>query len=199
MLQHHCVLELADYSFAQKGRILYNHLYFSDLPDEYKGALLEDEYYLLAIKHKNFSPRIIEWLSSYTRVKRKPRQVSIKIFLPKSSTVLKNCGCMRSKGRFVEASRNVLLSLFTLGGEAPLQTLEEIWTHHHRSMAVKYNFQMIPGEFKRALKELDGAFLQFGRNEAEFLNPSIKDFISSYATSPHWLSILWGQHSDLSK
>jgi hypothetical protein len=56
-------------------------------------------------------------------------------------------------------------------------------------MAVKYNFQMIPGEFKRALKELDGAFLQFGRNEAEFLNPSIKDFISSLLCNQSALAV----------
>jgi hypothetical protein len=34
LLQHRCVLELRDYSYGDKARILYNHLYFSDLPQE---------------------------------------------------------------------------------------------------------------------------------------------------------------------
>src|SRR5262249_51734767 len=37
---------MPDYSFAQKGRILYNHLYFSDLPSEYQDELLRDAFYL---------------------------------------------------------------------------------------------------------------------------------------------------------
>jgi len=32
ILNHRCVIELSDYTFGQKARILYNHLYFSDLP-----------------------------------------------------------------------------------------------------------------------------------------------------------------------
>jgi hypothetical protein len=39
--QHRCVVELGDYSYAQKARILYNHLYFSDLPQPYRDAVLE--------------------------------------------------------------------------------------------------------------------------------------------------------------
>jgi conflict system STAND superfamily ATPase/restriction endonuclease len=37
ILKHRIVLELKDYSLLQKGRILYNHLYFSDLPAAYKN------------------------------------------------------------------------------------------------------------------------------------------------------------------
>jgi len=35
LFEHRCVIELRDYSYAQKARILYNHLYFSDLPQSY--------------------------------------------------------------------------------------------------------------------------------------------------------------------
>jgi hypothetical protein len=66
---YHCILELSDYSLVQKGRILFNHLYFSELPTEYKRELLQENFYLKIVKHQNFSPRIIEWLSSYSRVK----------------------------------------------------------------------------------------------------------------------------------
>jgi hypothetical protein len=31
LLDHRCLLELVDYSKGQRARILYNHLYFSDL------------------------------------------------------------------------------------------------------------------------------------------------------------------------
>ena len=45
MMGHRCVLELRDYSYAQKARILYNHLYFSNLAQPYKDAVLEDSFF----------------------------------------------------------------------------------------------------------------------------------------------------------
>jgi len=47
-------------------------LYFSDLPVEHKDELLRDSYYLRIIKHEKFNPRLIEWLSSYRRLRNVP-------------------------------------------------------------------------------------------------------------------------------
>jgi len=41
LLEHRCILELGDYSFGHRARLLYNHLYFSDLPQEYKDKVLK--------------------------------------------------------------------------------------------------------------------------------------------------------------
>jgi hypothetical protein len=62
------LLRMPSYSFAQKARMLYNHLYFSDLPPEYQDELLRDEFYLRIIKHERFNPRLIEWLPSFRRL-----------------------------------------------------------------------------------------------------------------------------------
>jgi hypothetical protein len=69
MLEHRCVLELKDYSYGQKARILYNHLYFSNLPQPYKDAIQEGDFFLEIIKHDHFNPRLIEWLSTHTRLR----------------------------------------------------------------------------------------------------------------------------------
>jgi hypothetical protein len=45
-LEERCILELNDYTRGDKARILYNHIYFSDLPQAYKEALLEDDFFL---------------------------------------------------------------------------------------------------------------------------------------------------------
>jgi hypothetical protein len=36
IIDHRVILRMADYTIRQKAQILYNHLYFSDLPSEYK-------------------------------------------------------------------------------------------------------------------------------------------------------------------
>lgn len=48
----HLVLELADYSKYDQAKILYNHVYFSNLPKEYKKSLLKDRAYLRIVGHK---------------------------------------------------------------------------------------------------------------------------------------------------
>ena len=50
-------LHIEDYSRLDKAKILYNHLYFSDLEKEYFHPLFENESYLKVIDHKNYNPR----------------------------------------------------------------------------------------------------------------------------------------------
>ncbi len=74
LADHRCVLELSEYSLIEKARILYNHIYFSDLPRDYKQQLLEGGFYSRIVKHRNFNPRLVEWLSRFTNVRQSPAQ-----------------------------------------------------------------------------------------------------------------------------
>lgn len=65
LIDHRCVLQLSDYSKAEKARILYNHIYFSELPEIYRKVLVDGKFYQTVLNHRNFNPRLIEWLSSY--------------------------------------------------------------------------------------------------------------------------------------
>src|SRR5436853_624101 len=56
-------------SLLDRARILYNHIFFSDLPEGYKVSLLEDRFYLDVLKHRNFNPRLVEWLSKISNVR----------------------------------------------------------------------------------------------------------------------------------
>ena len=54
------IITLEDYTHLIRGRILYNHLFFSELPAYLKTALLSDERYWDVINHRNYNPRVIE-------------------------------------------------------------------------------------------------------------------------------------------
>ena len=58
-----CVISLGDYTRPARAKILYNHIYFSDLPREYKLALLEDRGYEKVLRHQNYNPRVIEHMT----------------------------------------------------------------------------------------------------------------------------------------
>ena len=54
------IVSLEDYTPLIRGQILYNHLFFSDLPTALKTALLPGERYWDVIRHPNYNPRVIE-------------------------------------------------------------------------------------------------------------------------------------------
>jgi hypothetical protein len=79
-----------------------------------------------------------------------------------------------------EAARNVLFCLSTLGRYgAELVDIEPPWQALHRYKAKKYNFATSLRDFRRAVDELEGSFIKIDNQCADFLNPSIRDFIEN--------------------
>jgi len=58
------MISVDEMSDIEKARILYNHLYFMKIPEEYFDQLIIDERYMNIIKHENYNPRIIEFITS---------------------------------------------------------------------------------------------------------------------------------------
>ena len=181
LLADRCIIELEDYSYAQKARILYNHLYFSDLPQPYRDAVLENRFFLNVIKHEHFNPRLIEWLSAYTRVKDIPPdsyQSHISALLEKPENIWSHA----FGNQISNAARHLLLVLYTVGQGVATVGLELAFIDFRRHCAGKYNEHIVAGEFRRALQELDGAFLSYDHGYVSFLNPAIREFVASVVT-----------------
>ena len=178
LLDHRCILELSDYSYGIRARLLYNHLYFSDLPQKYKDELLKEDFFLDIIKHKHFNPRLIEWLSAYSRLGKVPvdhYRTHVLDLLQSPETIWAHA----FNNQISDAARHVLLTFSTLGGWADTADLEPAFIALHRHSAAKYHQQIRPGDFKQALQELEGAFLSYSRGYASYLNPSVRDFVAS--------------------
>jgi hypothetical protein len=162
-----------------RARILYNHLYFSDLPQPYKDAVLDGDFFLQIIKHQHFNPRLIEWLSTYTRL----REVGSDAYQAHISALLESPEAIWDhafRNQLSDAARHVLLCLYTLGEwGSDIVNIEPAFISLHRYSAAKYNVRIAAGDFRRSLQELDGAFLSYRSGHAEYLNPSIREFVAS--------------------
>lgn len=55
------ILNMDNISLIDKAKIFYNHLYFN-MPREYFEKIKENKNYIRIIKHKNYNPRIIEFV-----------------------------------------------------------------------------------------------------------------------------------------
>lgn len=176
---HKLILQISDYSLAERAKILYNHLYFSDLPTEYKHVLLHNDFYLDIVKHKKFNPRIIEWLSTYRRVK----SVAVGEYRSFISNILNSPAEIWMHAyeyQISDAGRSMLLTIFSYEGKVNRDLLEQSFTACHKARSIKYSFPLKPNDFKAAFKELSGAFIKNESPEmVEVIDPSVLDLLST--------------------
>lgn len=62
------LLKVENLTSIDKAKILYNHIYHSDLDKDFIDKIYENKKYREIIKHKNFNPRIIEFITDSKRV-----------------------------------------------------------------------------------------------------------------------------------
>ena len=62
------LLRVENLTKIDKAQILYNHIYHSNLNKEYLDEIYEDKRYKDIINHRNFNPRIIEFVTDNIRV-----------------------------------------------------------------------------------------------------------------------------------
>ncbi|MBP0495751.1 restriction endonuclease [Pararoseomonas indoligenes] len=170
-----CVLKVGDYPLLERGRILFNHVYFGDLRQEHKDELLADEFYLDVLQHPNFNPRLIEWMSQFRNIRHSAAggyRATVAAVLDQPALIWQPA----FENQISEAGRGILLSLYSLGGSASLPYLEEAWEPLHRHRSARYNFTSSAEDWQKALAELEGGFLSFIDGRATFVNPSVRDF-----------------------
>jgi hypothetical protein len=176
---HKVILRIGDYSFGQKAQILYNHLYFSDLPPPYKDALLQSEFYLEVVRHPKFNPRLIEWLSSFSRI----QSISPSAYRDFVRNLLRDPSEVWLHAydyQLSDAARSLLLALYSLGGKAEGAVLQSTFNKLHVARARRWSFLRRPEDWATAMAELANAFLRpTGGNAFEVLDPSVIDLVNA--------------------
>lgn len=173
------VLSMPSYNAMQRARILYNHLYFSDLPDAYRDELLRGEFYLKIVKHEKFNPRLIEWLSSYRRLKHVPVERYrnfIEDLLRDPSDIWRHA----YEQEITDAGRSVLLAVRSLGGKCGVRLLEAAFGALHGYRAKRYNFLTQPDDFRSGMREVVNSFIKpWGTQGFDVIDPSVLDLLNA--------------------
>lgn len=66
--KHEYEVEVKNLDLLDKAKILYNHIWFSNLPQSYKDCFWVDKKYRDIISHKNYNPRLISFITDYDKV-----------------------------------------------------------------------------------------------------------------------------------
>jgi hypothetical protein len=173
------LLSMPSYSQRDRGLILYNHLYFSDLPTAYQDELLREDFYLTIVKHKKFNPRLIQWLSTFRRVRDVPivdYRSFILDLLNDPSEIWRHAYEQETSN----AGRSILLAVYSLGRKVPLAVLERAFSALHAVRADRYGFETKPEDFSVALREVNGAFINMDDPQGiDFIDASVLDLLNS--------------------
>ena len=178
-----CIIELADYTQPIRAKILYNHIYFSDLPDAYKRALLEERHYEKIIQHQNYNPRIVEYMTRDKYLKGIPVSAYSETFLRNLANPMMVWD-HAFRNQLSEAGQHLVLVMGTLGDEVRFCDLEAAFQAFYSYRQRKLGFTTRSRDFDNAVKELDGNFIKtslIGRDRVVTLhNPSLSDFLEYY-------------------
>jgi hypothetical protein len=181
-----CIVDLSKYTRLNRAKILYNHVYFSDLPARHKINLLENKSYLRIIDHSNYSPRIIEYMTDYSRLVGVTGNSYVDHFVSSLDNP-EDLWRHAFLSQLAQHSRDLLLVLLSLPSEVFLEDLEEAFQSYRKECVKALGVKLYQADFKHALKELDGSFVATNRSKEKLLvrfqNPSVRDFLQNYLIS----------------
>ena len=188
-----CTLSLRDYSKLHRAKMLFNHLYFSDLPDTRLQKLVRTKSYREIIRHEHFNPRIVESISKNANSRALTDDEYI-LFIKREFDNPSKIWDHPFRNDISPLSRKLLAVLWSFGGEVETEMLKSSVAQLVLEAAEDFTIA-----FEDSLRELDGNFIatnrypgQFEREGTfdivQFQNPSVEEFVEGLLGSePSWL------------
>src|SRR6185312_11241899 len=178
-------IELGQYSDLDKAKILYNHIFHSDLPDEKKNEIFKDKGYWKIIRHTNYNPRLIEFITDSSN----SNDVVAGEFMQFVLKNLDNPAQIWSHAyeeQLTVEERLLLHSVFSQKSTSNESHTNRIFEGFLKFEIEHYNFRPASNPFSNAFRNLlDGILrrvilMDSSVTRISFINPSIKDFLTSY-------------------
>lgn len=170
-------LKIDDYSKYQKARIFYNHLYFNKIPSDDIDSLLEEKRYHSIIRHDNYNPRLLEYITDIKKYKRSSFD-SYYDFCIYNLNHPEEIWKLPLKNQLNDSERYLLHLLLTLGGSYELVKLERAYEETRNVDREKSGFTET---YRNLLKGYLKAETRYKNNTVvNYINPSLKDYLIDY-------------------
>ena len=168
-------LNVGTYTRAARAQMLFNHLYFSDISAQERAALLEDDFFLRIVDHRNFNPRLIDLLTAadYISVTGLPIRDIVRAVLENPQELWEK----PYRRHMSEEARSLMLALFFNEEKPTIAALERAFGRMTKAMGMSFIAADVPNKFRSALKEIEGSVLAIQNRSVSFANPGIRDFL----------------------
>ncbi|ACF47373.1 hypothetical protein Paes_2382 (plasmid) [Prosthecochloris aestuarii DSM 271] len=178
-----CIIELASYTRRNRAHILLNHVFFSDIPQEHKKELARKRNLLPIVDHRNYSPRIVEWMSGVQNIHGCSPGDYPDTFIKKLDDP-ENLWLHAYRNHLSPAARSMLLVLFSFQSPVDSDDLREAYESFRSLEAKRFGAMRAANEFTTVLDELEGSFIRCELNAhsvaVAFHNPSVRDFLEKH-------------------
>ena len=178
-----CIVRLESYTRRNRAHILFNHVYFSALAPEHKRAIVLRRPLLAVIDHRNYSPRIVEWMSDFGHVK----DVSPSDYPQRFLDTLENpreLWLHAFRNHLSHTSRSLLIVMVSFPDATDLSDLREAFDAYRGQEVLRCGGALGHAEVMTALEELEGSFVRCERDAetvvVAFHNPSVRDFLEQH-------------------
>jgi len=177
-----CIVDLSKYTRRIRAQILYNHLHFSDLPRLYLEALVTKRGYIQIVDHKNYNPRLIQFLTDLSWIGTIQPTEYLALFLKNLDNPVEIWG-HAFRNQLSTRARHLLFVLTTMPLESHIADVEKAFSKFHNYQCARFGIGHSAADFMDALKELDGTFVASRMIQetllVRFQNPSIRDFMQN--------------------
>lgn len=182
-----CILEVKSYTNIEKAQILYNHLAFRDLEDCYLEYVKKNQGYLNIVKHQNFNPRVIEFITSDDKVQSRKGEE----YLTFVTDLLNNPSSIWEsayRNQINDEAKILVQAVFSLGGSTYESTLKATFEERLKIEVRNSGIQTSDSPYNNSLKMLLDGFIRREIIKAvphkltriSFINPSVSDFMADY-------------------
>lgn len=174
-----------------KAKILYNHIWFSDLADEYVDEIYKNKKYLKIINHKNFNPRLISFITDSDRLSATQPEGYWQ-YIENTLSNPKDIWRSVFEAQADDICRHIVIAVSLHGTSLREDSLERLFSEISSSTLTSNS----TSSYDSVLRMLVGALLNrsiFNTNEASYniFDPSIADFvISNYLNDTNYIDAL---------
>lgn len=191
------IIDLADYTRLDRARILYNHLYFSDIETATIVGAFRDKRYLRIIGHKNYNPRLIQ---AVTKLATREANLDGDAFFEFFMHNLDNPAEIWShafQNQLSSHARALLLLMLSLPRQVRLQDLEDAAAAYfeRRLGSIQGAYDVV-----ELLRQLEGNFCAVEPVGLDYVvsfhNPSIRDYLRHFLNTrrDEYIALLESAH-----
>ena len=175
------VLDMGKISIEDRGKILYNHLFFKDLPIGYYQDILNNQNYKKIVKHKNYTPRIMEFVTrnvNYSKITESRYAEYILTCLDNPTEIWQD----EFSNKLQQEDRIFMTTLYSLT-DTSIDSERLKRAYNYRLMKTM-TIDTTRNVWEEVLKRLEGSMLVIveknGKQEIGVINPSVNDFLRRF-------------------
>ena len=179
-------LEITNYKEYDKARILYNHLYFSNLDIEMIDETFRNKNYWEIIRHKNYNPRLIEYFTKEQNINHLTPGNYFN-FIISSLNNPEEIWESALTNQLNPSEKYLLFILLTLGRFVSKTNLENAFDAKIKYEVSKHGFTREINIFNISLKNLMDGYIKntiishtSSEKYIDFINPSLRDFLITF-------------------